>query len=146
MIDTTPAGLRRAALLLHALPVTDRRWLLGRLDDGQRRQLQALLDELAVLGVQVDAADVAALTSTPPDAGEAADPGAGLGAGLVDEPVWIRQALADAGVAPAPAARRALRQAAARRRDEPVPPAAPVLGARAPAPASFWQGVRRWLR
>lgn len=145
MIDVTPVGLRRAALLLHALPVTDRRWLLGRLDDGQRRQLQGLLDELAALGVQVAPADVAALTSTPvtPSGGpEAADPGAGL----ADEPAWIRQALGDAGIPLAPAARRALRQVAARRRGEPAPPAAPAAAARAPAPASWWQGVRRWLR
>ena len=49
-------AMRRAALLLHALPSTDRDWLLDQLDPAQRAVLDGMLSELRELGIAPDAA------------------------------------------------------------------------------------------
>lgn len=55
-LDTdTPAGLRRAALALHALGTADRDWLLQRLATPQQQALATLLAELQELGIPPDA-------------------------------------------------------------------------------------------
>lgn len=46
--------LRKAALLLHAMPERDRAWLLGELPDAERKALGALLAELVKLGIPAD--------------------------------------------------------------------------------------------
>lgn len=60
---------RRAALTLHALHTEDRDWVLAQLGGPQRAQLEALLAELAELGIPRDAdlvsAALAARTSEP---------------------------------------------------------------------------------
>lgn len=45
---------RRAALLAHALPVTDRAWLLSELRPDQRETIASLLDELRSMRVPPD--------------------------------------------------------------------------------------------
>ncbi|MDA8521026.1 hypothetical protein [Acidovorax sp. NCPPB 4044] len=45
---------RRAALLLHALPAADRRWILDQMPQVQRQALQTLLAELSALGIPPD--------------------------------------------------------------------------------------------
>ncbi len=50
----TPAGLRRAALTLHALGPADREWLLRRLPAQSRQALGQLLAELSELGIPPD--------------------------------------------------------------------------------------------
>jgi hypothetical protein len=50
------ASVRRAALLLHALPEADRGWLLGQLPGPDRAGLGALLEELSDLGIAADRA------------------------------------------------------------------------------------------
>ena len=45
---------RRAALTIHALPVTDRHWMMQRLELQQRRTIEVLLEELESLGVVAD--------------------------------------------------------------------------------------------
>lgn len=47
---------RAAALTLHALPETDRVWVLERLDRPQRRLMDGLLEELATLRIPADPA------------------------------------------------------------------------------------------
>ncbi|MES2938213.1 MAG: hypothetical protein V4864_11060 [Pseudomonadota bacterium] len=47
-------GLRRAALALHATAAADRAWLLAQLPVGHRAALEAMLSELAALGVPPD--------------------------------------------------------------------------------------------
>lgn len=47
-------GLRRTALLLHALSAADREWLLGRLGEPERRALRALQAELIELGIPAE--------------------------------------------------------------------------------------------
>ena len=49
------SDLRKAALTLHALTDGDRTWLLDRLEPAQRQSLEALLCELANLGIPPDA-------------------------------------------------------------------------------------------
>jgi hypothetical protein len=49
-LSETP-GIRRAALLLHAMGAEDSRWVMARLADEQRQVLQALLEELTQLGI-----------------------------------------------------------------------------------------------
>ncbi|WP_316369626.1 hypothetical protein [Candidatus Thiodiazotropha sp. CDECU1] len=44
-------GLRKAALYLHGLEETDRRWLLNALSDAERERLQTTLAELDEMGV-----------------------------------------------------------------------------------------------
>jgi hypothetical protein len=114
MIDGTPRGARRAALVLHGLNPPDRRWLLARLGAAERRQLQALIEELDALGVDVEAADMAALTaeSSPP----APEPAPDWSSWLSDEPAWLRELLVGGGADLAPATRRALHEAATRHR------------------------------
>lgn len=67
-----PTGLRSAALVAHAMEPGDRRWLLSRLDPGQRAALQPLLDELTELAIPPDADLVSealrAQRGTPPGA------------------------------------------------------------------------------
>ncbi len=50
----TESNARRAALTVHALPPAEREWLLAQLGDGHRTRLQALLAELASLGIPQD--------------------------------------------------------------------------------------------
>lgn len=47
----TQANTRRAALLLHALPAADQRWLLKRLPEASRSSVLPLLAELRDLGM-----------------------------------------------------------------------------------------------
>lgn len=51
-----PPPLRKAALLLHAMPEGDRAWLLAQLAEAERSALGALLDELRALGIPADRA------------------------------------------------------------------------------------------
>ncbi len=54
-IDTVESpGLRRAALALHATAAPDRAWLLAQLPAAHRATLEAMLSELAALGVPPD--------------------------------------------------------------------------------------------
>ena len=75
-------GARKSALLLHALPHSDRAWLLERLPEPERAALSALLAELESLGIPADRALVdRALASARgpeagPSAGTASSPGA----------------------------------------------------------------------
>lgn len=63
----TPAGLRRAALALHALGEADREWLLERLPAQSRQTLGELLAELGELGIPPDDAVIrAALSEAAP--------------------------------------------------------------------------------
>jgi hypothetical protein len=56
MTAATPAaGLRRAALELHALGESDRNWVLAALPVGERGTLETLLAELRALGIPSDA-------------------------------------------------------------------------------------------
>lgn len=50
------AGVRQAALALHAMPPSDRAWVLDALPPRERQQLNALLEELQVLGIPADSA------------------------------------------------------------------------------------------
>jgi len=50
------AGSRRSALMLHALPATDREWVLAHLSESQRQALEAMLGELRDLNIPPDAA------------------------------------------------------------------------------------------
>jgi hypothetical protein len=108
VIDPTPRGARRAALVLHALQPGDRRWLMARLDAADRQRLQLLIDELDALGIDVETTDVAALTAAP----SPPPPEPDWPARLPDEPGWVRNLLQGGAPALAPAARRALQQAA----------------------------------
>lgn len=47
-------GLRRAALALHGLPESDKRWVLERLGGADRARLAQLLEELQKLGIPPD--------------------------------------------------------------------------------------------
>jgi hypothetical protein len=51
LVATSP---RRAALLVHAMPLGDRDWLLGSLAPHHRVELELLLDELRELGIPPD--------------------------------------------------------------------------------------------
>ena len=143
MSECTSMGMRRAALALHALGASDRRWLLERLDAGQRERLQPLLAELDALGVRFDPADIDAL-SVPPAEPEPVD----WSSALPDEPAWIIAALQDRAGALAPAARRALHDAARRRMPvgpTPRPATPPTQGSA--QPARHWFGRwRPWWR
>lgn len=48
------SGVRRSALLLHAMQSADRDWVLAALPASQREELVALLGELGVLGIPAD--------------------------------------------------------------------------------------------
>lgn len=54
-------GARQAALTLHAMPASDRSWVLAALPPQEREQLHALLQELQALGIPADDALVAGL-------------------------------------------------------------------------------------
>ncbi len=54
MTSLPDAGARQAALLLHTLVETDRRWMLARLPASARSEAEHLLAELATLGVPTD--------------------------------------------------------------------------------------------
>ena len=56
MIDDSATPIRRAALLLHAMAPVDRDWALAQLPADSRVRLQALLRELAALGIPHDPA------------------------------------------------------------------------------------------
>ncbi len=58
---STPAPARQAALTLHALPQSDRNWLLDALEPEDREQLNQLLEELRTLGIPGDSGLVAEL-------------------------------------------------------------------------------------
>lgn len=57
---------RRVALILHALAPSDREWMLARLAPARRAALQALLDELAELGIASDPSLVRELVADTP--------------------------------------------------------------------------------
>lgn len=154
MIDSTPRGARRAALVLHALNMQDRQWLLQRLGEAQRLQLQGLLDELSTLGVEVDRADIPALLAPAPlqaaPVPSAAAPEPDWATWLADEPAWVldvlRGGVPASGLTVAPAARRALREAALRRRPPGLAPSratSPIAGEQADLLAT---GAPRWMR
>jgi hypothetical protein len=67
-------GARKSALLLHALPRSDRAWLMERLPEPERAALSALLAELESLGIPADRALVeeALTTARGPEAGPSA--------------------------------------------------------------------------
>ena len=65
-MNTASAPARHAALLLHAMPSTDRHWLLAQLTPAERTPLLALLDELQVLGMPADCAMLANAIGTKP--------------------------------------------------------------------------------
>ena len=72
--DPVAPQLRQAALTLHALLPEDRGWLLERLPATRRATLQALLDELAELGIPPDGRLVRdALAAMRPSVSPAAD-------------------------------------------------------------------------
>lgn len=48
------SGTRRAALFLHALPRSDRDWVMGKLNDADRASVELLLLELESLGIPAD--------------------------------------------------------------------------------------------
>lgn len=54
-------GVRQAALTLHAMPASDRSWVLAALPPQEREQLHALLQELQALGIPADDTLVAGL-------------------------------------------------------------------------------------
>jgi hypothetical protein len=134
VIDPTPRGARRAALVLHALQPGDRRWLMARLDAADRQRLQLLIDELDALGIDVETTDVAALTAAPsPSSAPPLEPD--WPARLPDEPAWVRDLLQGGAFTLAPAARRALQQAASLR-PGPRSPAQPMAHPARPAAAA----------
>jgi hypothetical protein len=49
-----PLNFRRTALLLHAMSVADRNWMLTRLGGAVQTGLNGMLDELAALGIPAD--------------------------------------------------------------------------------------------
>jgi hypothetical protein len=64
-LDESLQPLRRAALLVHAMPETDARWLLDTLADGQRAMLEPLLRELRALRLPADGSLLASLHGAP---------------------------------------------------------------------------------
>jgi hypothetical protein len=104
MTTATPAaGLRRAALELHALGESDRNWVLAALPAGERGALETLLAELRALGIPPDAGLPAlpAVAPAPAPQPEAVPALACLDAGrvtalgrvLAGEPVALTRAL-----------------------------------------------------
>jgi len=79
--------LRQAAMLLHSMAETDRRWMLARVDAAQRARLQALLDELTALDFPVDADLVREALAGVVDAGPS--PAPGLAGWSVDEAMAV---------------------------------------------------------
>lgn len=67
-MNMVSAPARHAALLLHAMPATDRQWLLAQLTAAERTPLLALLEELEALGMPADCAMLAKTiaTNAPP--------------------------------------------------------------------------------
>jgi len=67
-MDQVNNGLRRAALLLHAMSAPDVAWLLQQLERDDAARLQLLLEELRTLGLprQSDLLQQAARQQTPP--------------------------------------------------------------------------------
>lgn len=64
-------GLRRAALALHATAAADRAWLLAQLPTAHRGALEAMLAELAALGVPPDRQFTQRLLAQAPKQGAA---------------------------------------------------------------------------
>lgn len=60
-------SLRQAALLLHAMPVSDRAWLLAELSESQQEVLDNLLQELHELGIPTDRRLIDLAVKTPDD-------------------------------------------------------------------------------
>lgn len=81
-LSTVTPAQRRAALALHALAASDRRWVLQRMPNALRRCLRALLRELDRLGIQPSASfaaaaslpDLAPVTASAANTVEATDP------------------------------------------------------------------------
>ena len=77
--DQSVDGVRRAALALHALAPADRAWMLERLPHDRRGEVEALLAELASLGIPRDGTLAKAVegkrpaTATKPARGVAPD-------------------------------------------------------------------------
>lgn len=90
----TSAGLRRAALALHALGEADREWLLSRLPAQSRETLDPLLVELGELGIAPDDAVIrVALSEVVADAPVATDEARALCAVLADEAPAVQSLL-----------------------------------------------------
>jgi hypothetical protein len=66
-------GVRQAALTLHAMPASDRAWLLAALSPQEREQLHALLEELQALGIPADSTLAAGLAQDAVPAAREAD-------------------------------------------------------------------------
>src|SRR5437868_6737697 len=82
----TPAGLRRAALTLHALGEADQAWLLERLASGAQQTLRALIAELRELGIPANADVIRAALNEAQGAGTlSTEQARALGAVLVKE-------------------------------------------------------------
>jgi hypothetical protein len=62
------ADLRRAALLLHSMPVGDRQWLLSQLSARDQERLMPLLAELDALGIPADRSLVSDALAAGPQA------------------------------------------------------------------------------
>lgn len=56
---------RRLVLKLHTLHEEDRVWLMGQLPQEERIELQALLNELSELGIQIEPEDIEQISSQP---------------------------------------------------------------------------------
>jgi hypothetical protein len=77
-VSDADAALRRCALALHAIGAQDRQWMLGKLPDAARAELERLVGELQALGIPADTGvtqDLAkAARSAPPAASAAVHP------------------------------------------------------------------------
>jgi len=97
----TPAGLRRAALALHALGQADRDWLLEQLPPQPRQTLGGLLAELTELGIAPDVEVIrAALSEKPPEPSLSAHEARALCLVLSEEAPAVRSLLLAALSAP----------------------------------------------
>lgn len=63
MVDAD--GLRQAALLLHSMPLHDRRWMLAQLKVDECASLQGMLSELAELGIPSQHELLCSVTRSP---------------------------------------------------------------------------------
>jgi len=97
----TPAGLRRAALALHALGPSDRDWLLDQLPLQSRQTLGGLLAELTELGIAPDGEVIrAALSEAFPRVALPAHEARALCLALAEEAPAVRSLLLAALSAP----------------------------------------------
>lgn len=154
---------RRAALLVHAMPRSDREWLLASLAPQHRVELELLLDELQALGIPPDEALLRQVIEAPPAKPGVAERLEGLAPGQVAALVRLLQqeppqlaarllaartwpwrdkvleavpAAAAAAARPAPALQQAICESLLRHLEALPPPAA------AAAPARIWTRLR----